>query len=112
MDSFAALSLGGTVLYAMSILPWTTLFLCTRVCGIRYYILRDGRICDHIQRKIHGRSSAVTDNDKAYGYSYGRWYCLYLQDAPESTVWIVSTQTSFEKLAVEKEETVPINGSV
>ena len=112
MDSFALLSFAGTFFYALSIVPWSALFLCTRGCGIRYYILRDTRTCEDIQRKIHGRSSAITDNDKAHGYSCGRWYCLYLQEAPEPIVWIISTQTSFERLTVEKEETTPITTSV
>ena len=110
MDSIAVLSLvSGTFFYFLSLLPWSAAFLFTRCCGIRYYVIKDSTTCQAIQRKIHGRSSATSDNDQACGYSYGRWYCLYLQHTPDDTAWIISTHASFERLSREKkEECIPI----
>ena len=106
MDTFVVLSLVPGIFYAASIIPWSSIFLLTRCCGLRFYVLRDAKSCKAIQRKIHGWSSTTTDDDKACGYSFGRWYCLYIDDAEK--VWLVSTPTSCRILLTENDEVLSI----
>jgi hypothetical protein len=105
MDTFVVLSLVPGIFYAASSIPWSSVFLLTRWCGLRFYILRDVKSYKAIQRNIYGWSSTTTDDDKACGYSFGRWYCLYID---EEKVWLVSTPTSCRILLTENDEVVSI----
>lgn len=101
MESFLAVSLLSVAMYNIPMFPWSALFVCTRPCGIRYYILRDREVCATIQKRVQDRSSATTDDGKGYGFSFGRWYCLRVRD---TEVEIVGTRASCDRLVKREDE--------
>jgi hypothetical protein len=103
MESFLAVSLLSVAMYNIPLFPWSALFVCTRPCGIRYYIVRDKEVYATIQKKVQDRSSATTDDGRGFGFSFGFWYCLNIREA---TVEVVATQASYERLLVSAVEAV------
>ena len=101
MESFIAVSLLSVAMYNIPIFPWSSLFVCTRPCGIRYYILRDKEVYTIIQKKVQDRSSATTDDGKGFGYSFGFWYCLNIREA---NIEIVGTRGSYDRLVKREDE--------
>lgn len=104
MESFIAVSLLSVAMYNLPMLPWSALFVCTRPCGIRYYILRDREVYATIQKKVQDRSSATTDDGRGYGFSFGFWYCLRLGESVE----IVGTKASYDRLVLKREEELTV----
>jgi len=74
------LTIGYTILNTV---PWSIVFLLLRPFGIRFYKLIKTEECKIIQKKIKDNSTHTTDNNKAYGYSFGYWYAMHI-DASQS----------------------------
>jgi len=101
----------------LSTFPWVALFiLSSAVFGIRQYTITDNETGRRIQRRLL-RSSETTENGKATGWSFGRWFILHLSQhrygsEVETKVWIVATPASFLKLTEQEiVETGPGSGS-
>jgi hypothetical protein len=101
----------------LSTFPWVALFiLSSAVFGIRQYTITDNETGRRIQRRLL-RSSETTENGKATGWSFGRWFILHLSQHRygseiETRVWIVATKASFLKLTEQEiVETGPGSGS-
>jgi hypothetical protein len=97
----------GVVTSFLSIIPWTCVFLITRVFGIRLYLIHKKEDCIRIQKNI-GVCSHITDGDKPYGYSVGFWYIASITVSKneynqEHSVWIVGTPSSYRRLTQEKD---------
>jgi len=109
-----AIGLGSTL---FNMIPWAIIFICTRQYGLRYYTLHSRDECRRIQRRIKGHSSHTADNDKGYGYAFGKWYIAYVgQDHHgESEVWLIATEASFKELTRDLNddgEEEPVNAIV
>ena len=97
----------GFVTTFFSSIPWTCVFLLTRVFGIHLYLIRKKEDCIRIQKNIR-MCSHITDGDKPYGYSIGFWYIASISVSahefnPEHSVWIVGTPASYRRLTQEKD---------
>ena len=97
----------GVISTVLSNIPWTCIFLLTRIIGIHLYIIRKKEDCARIQKNI-GWSSHLTDGDKRCGYSIGFWYIASLNiansdDYNEYFVWIVGTNATYRRLTEEKD---------
>jgi len=92
-----AIGLGSTL---FNMIPWAVIFIFTRRYGFRYYTLQNRDECRRIQRRIKGHSSHTSDNEKGYGYAFGKWYVTYVgQDRHgDFEVWIIATEASFKEL--------------
>ena len=69
------LTIGYTI---FNYIPWTIFFVLLRPFGVRFYKLVKAEECKVIQKKITENSSHLTDNNKAFGYSFGYWYIIHL----------------------------------
>jgi len=97
----------GLITSLITSVPWTCVFLLTRVFGIRLYLIRKKEDCIRIQKNIR-MCSHITDGDKPYGYSIGFWYIASISVSthefnPEHSVWIVGTPASYRRLTQEKD---------
>ena len=91
--------------YLCSQLPWTCIFLLTQLWGVRLYCLTDYQTCSRVQKRMGDWCTHKTNDNKNYGYSFGYWYALYLTMNDDAySVWIISTQESYEMLTKCKEE--------
>jgi len=98
--------------YVFSQLPWACIFLITQLWGIRLYCLTDYQICSRVQKRMGDWCTHKTNNNKNYGYSFGYWYILHLNMSDDVySVWIISTQESYENLTQNREE-IPILGTL
>ena len=92
-----AIGLASTI---FQMIPWAVVFIFTRKYGIRYYTIHNRDECRRVQRRIKDHSSHTSDNDKGYGYAFGKWYLSYvsLDHHGEFEVWILATEASFKEL--------------
>ena len=94
----------------LSYIPWTAVFIITRLFGIRLYYIKGKEECQRIQKRMNDVSSHTTETGKGYGYSFGRWYLLSLSvsdtDYEEKyTCYMVATKKSFEALTKPTDST-------
>jgi hypothetical protein len=102
----------GFAMTAFNMIPWSIVFIFTRRYGLRYYTINNTDECRRVQRRVKGHSSHTSDNDKGYGYAFGKWYITHVgQDhRGDHEVWMIATEASFKELTrdlnddVEEEE--------
>lgn len=107
------ITLGSTFLYSI---PWMSIFLLLRYTGLNYYSINDSRKCKIIQRNL-ARSSFIGDDNKMFGYSFGKWYilnCTYelhrYNNTPVYRIWMIGTSSSYDKMVkTMTEDDVSIN---
>ena len=91
-------------------LPWNFVFLLTQMVGLRLYVIHNKDEYLRIQKKIGKWCSHITDDNKGYGYSVGKWYILSLNktisnsDGDSYTVWIFGTESSYRDLSNDLED--------
>ena len=110
----------GFAMTIFNMIPWSIAFIFTRKYGIRYYNIRNMDECRRVQRRVKDHSSHTSDNDKGYGYAFGKWYIVWIgQDHHgEFEVSLVATEASFKELTrdlnddVEDEDTKPAANAV
>lgn len=90
----------GFAMTAFNMIPWSIVFIFTRRYGIRYYSITNTDECRRVQRRVKGHSSHTSDNDKGYGYAFGKWYVVHVgQDRHgDHEVWMIATEASFKEL--------------
>jgi len=97
------------ILYYLTFIPWTFVFLLTAPLGIKLYVLNDTDECKRIQKRISNSCTHTTDNNRGYGYSLGYWYLLHVSITKSDfgdvyTAWIISTEESYKTLTANKNE--------
>ena len=97
--------LAGALLTAYHAVPWASVFLLTRLLGVRLYVLRDRAVCRRVQKRLP-RSSHVADGGHGYGISVGRWYYASVSIVPgdagdQYDVWMIATAASFQFLTAD-----------
>jgi len=96
--------------YIASYMPWTLIFLLLRKINIYLYVLTDRDVCIRIQKRITSFSTHISDNNKGYGYSIGKWYLVSVSNTEDSySVWMIATLTSYNNLTKEFEEAKPFS---
>ena len=95
------------ILYYLTYIPWTFIFLLTAPLGIKLYVLTDTDDCKRIQKRISNSCTHITDNNRGYGYSVGYWYLLHVSISKNDfsdiyTAWIISTESSYNTLTADK----------
>ena len=115
---FISLGIAGIAYSLFQSIPWTILYIPLRWCGLRVYTLGNRLECQRIQSRTRLWSSHTTDFNKAFGYTFGKWYIGYIDEKDgEPIVWIMTTPNCFKKLTkcasddseeetVEEEETI------
>jgi len=101
---YSGIFIGGLI-YIFNYIPWTAIFLLTRKYNIYLYELKNKDICQRIQRRIKF-SSHITDGNKPYGYSVGKWFLLHIDYTQSSDgdmyhIWLIATKSSYENLTNE-----------
>jgi len=102
----------GFAMTVFNMIPWSVVFIFTRRYGLRYYTIRNTDECRRVQRRVKEHSSHTSDNDKGYGYAFGKWYIAHVgaDHHGENEVWMIATEASFKELTrdlnddVEEEE--------
>jgi len=98
------------MMYFVSYLPWSFVFLLTQRMGVRLYTLTDTEDCKRIQKRIGKWATHITDDDKSYGYSIGYWYIVNItindrEYGDKYVVWMIATEESYKSLISGKNET-------
>ncbi len=90
----------GFAMTTFNMIPWSIAFIFMRKYGIRYYTISNTDECRRVQRRVKGHSSHTSDNDKGYGYAFGKWYIVHVgaDRHGESEVWMIATEASFKEL--------------
>ena len=93
--------------------PWVSLFIFTRVVGIRQYTIRDLETVKRIQRRLTC-SSGGDEKDRHMGWSAGYWFFLHLnidteQREEKMTIWLVGTTESYLRLT--EQATINVSSS-
>ena len=106
--------LGGMLIaFAMSWLstlwfavPWDVVFIYLRQYKLRIYTLSKKEDCKRIQKRVQHHSSHTTDNNKGYGYAFGKWYFLYMKVSYDEdlAVWMIATEDSYKELVKEVDD--------
>ena len=106
--------LGGMLIaFAMSWLstlwfaiPWDIVFIYLRQYKLRIYTLSKKEDCKRIQKRVQHHSSHTTDNNKGYGYAFGKWYFLYMKVSYDEdlAVWMIATEDSYKELVKEVDD--------
>ena len=110
----------GFAMTIFNMIPWSIAFIFTRRYGIRFYSISNIDECRRVQRRVKGHSSHTSDNDKGYGYAFGKWYIVYVgaQVHGDNEVWMIATETSFKELTrdlnddMDEEDDRPIVNTV
>lgn len=106
MDALLA-SIKWTILQQLiTCLSWSSLFILLKPFGIYYSIITDKSSVMRIQKRIN-RSSGTCDSTPI-GFSYGKWYCLYItfEKRFEGNAYIcsiISTKASYAMLTDEEQ---------
>lgn len=91
----------GLISSILSQFPWCLLLQFTY---FRMYTLKKSDECKQIQRNLTN-SSHISDDGKRVGYSFGKWFVLFMQvdsgfegDGDKYTIWLIATTKSYEQL--------------
>jgi hypothetical protein len=72
-------------------------------------VIKNADVCKRIQKRIGTWSSHMTEDEKALGYSCGKWFVLHLESTCEEfTVKLICTKSTFERLTLNAEEFVEV----
>jgi len=87
-------------------IPWDVIYIYLRRHKLRYYTLIKKEDCKRIQKRVQEHSSHTTDNNKGYGYAFGKWYFLYIKIAYDEDlqVWMIATEDSYKQLVKETDD--------
>jgi len=96
--------------YVASYIPWTLIFLFLRKFNIYLYVLTDRDVCTRIQKRISSYCTHISDNNKGYGYSIGKWYLVSVLNTDDVySVWMIATLASYNNLTKDTEENKPFS---
>lgn len=97
------------ILYYLTCVPWTFVFLLLGPLGIKLYVLNDIDECKRIQKRISNSCTHITDNNRGYGYAIGYWYLLHVSISKSDygdvyNAWIISSESSYKTLTGDKND--------
>jgi len=110
MDTVTTISLmsilSGAMMYIMSMVPWTAIFILTRPLGLYLYILREKESCVNIQKKVQNQCSTLLDGGKGSGYAIGYWFFLSLQSSEfdSMSATLICTKATYERLIADDDD--------
>jgi len=98
--------LSGAMMYIMSMIPWTAIFILTRPLGLYLYILSEKESCVNIQKKIQNHCSTLLDGGKGSGYAIGYWFFLSFQSSEfdSMTATLICTKATYERLIADDDD--------
>jgi hypothetical protein len=98
--------MSGAIMYIMSMIPWTAIFILTRPLGLYLYVLREKESCTNIQKKVQNQCSTLLDGGKGNGYAIGYWFFLYLQSSEFDSMnaTLICTKATYERLIADDDD--------
>ena len=61
--------------------------------------MTDHDVCVRIQKRISSNCTHISDNNKGYGYSIGKWYFVSVSKEDETySAWLIATSSSYNNL--------------
>jgi hypothetical protein len=94
----------GAAMYAFqwiaATIPWSAAFIFLRSRGIKLYMLTGREECKRILKRIKNSSSHTGDNERGYGYAFGKWYFLHASTEyrDDHSIWMIATDSSYKEL--------------
>jgi hypothetical protein len=86
--------------------PWAAAFILVRRYKFRIYTLNKPEECKRIQRRVQDFSSHTTDNEKGYGWAFGRWYIIHMELDRDGdvNVWMIASEYSYNELTKDLDD--------
>ena len=79
-------------------IPWVSIFMFLQLFGLKLYVIREREVCKRIQKRLYTTSHFTAGHGS--GYTLGLWYIGHV-DEFQNEAWLVSIQSSYEKLTRE-----------
>jgi hypothetical protein len=101
----------GALMNAVFLLPWVLVLFFLEYYNIRLYQITRREDCQRLQKFIASWCTHHIGEKKGCGYSFGKWYLLYLSvphgyDA--SNGWLLATRSSYEKIFLTENNEIEI----